>query len=238
MSGRMVGQVLAAMDEAKAVTVLRELAAACFVNAQTHYETAILLAENSYSPAAVALAVIGAEEFAKAIVYALAALLPDQRSLLGPETRWHELKHLIAAQAEGAQIENSEGFLITYQESGTWPSKRSQLEDMFRSLVRGGLLPLVGNPNEARDFYEDLQTELPESIPSPVLKNAALYVDLSTSGEVLTPARVDAKAAPEILGLEWFLEVFRALPRALKEDEAWKTFADYVCQSRGAAREL
>jgi AbiV family abortive infection protein len=61
---------------------LRAGAVACFTNAQELYEEANLLFEQARSPRSAALALIGAEEFAKAVVFTVAALLPEQRHCL------------------------------------------------------------------------------------------------------------------------------------------------------------
>jgi AbiV family abortive infection protein len=52
---------------------LRAGAVACFTNAQDLYEEAKLLFEKARSPRSIALALIGAEEFAKAVVLTIPA---------------------------------------------------------------------------------------------------------------------------------------------------------------------
>jgi hypothetical protein len=61
---------------------LRRGAVASFTNAQELYEEAKLLFEQGHPPRSVALALIGAEAFAKAVVLTVAALLPKQRRRL------------------------------------------------------------------------------------------------------------------------------------------------------------
>ncbi len=227
-----VGEILRAMGEAQSVAVLRELAAACFANAQSQHGAANLLAENGYDGAAVALAVIGVEEFAKAILYTAAALCPSEWDVLGPECRWHELKHLIAAAAEAAQIDQHEKWEFEADYSGSWPSKKKRLEDMLALLLGHGLAALRGDPQDAREFYKDLHAGDPEMPVTPELKNAGLYVDLAPSGRVLKPARVASEVRSEILGLEWFLETFGGLPELLREEEAWRQLAQSVGEAR------
>ena len=74
---------------------LREGAVACFANAQELYEEAKLLFVQAQSPRAVVLALIGQEEFAKAVVYTVAALLPEQRHRLPPKLGGHELRRFL-----------------------------------------------------------------------------------------------------------------------------------------------
>jgi AbiV family abortive infection protein len=59
--------------------VLRQAATACFRNAESHRGAALALFEKDFRAQAVALAAIGIEEFAKSILYAVAALVPEQR---------------------------------------------------------------------------------------------------------------------------------------------------------------
>jgi len=61
---------------------LRQIAAACFVNARELYDDACLLENHARYPRALVLAVIGAEEFVKAVAYTIAALNPSERARL------------------------------------------------------------------------------------------------------------------------------------------------------------
>ncbi len=227
-NGKRVGDVLVAMDEVKGVRLLREFATACFTNAQSHHDAANLLADDGYHGAAVALAVIGVEEFAKSILYTAAALRPSEWAVLGQELRIHELKHAIAGAAEGAQIESHEWWAVVASESGSWPSKKERLEDMFGSLLGQGLAWLLGDPGEAKRFYRQAQTKLTQLLVDTELKNAGLYVDLDPQGQVLTPARVEPQVQSMILELEWYLEVYGELLEVLREDEMWERFAQSV----------
>ena len=57
-----------------------------------------------------------------------------------------------------------------------------------------------------------------------------LYVDLDASGKVLSPTdRVEVSdARKSILGLEYFLEAYAALPIVARDDEGWRGFAEKV----------
>jgi AbiV family abortive infection protein len=82
---------------------LRQVAIACFVNAKDLYEDACLLGKHARYPRALILAVIGAEEFVKSVVYTIAALNPSEHVRLPPvlaELKSHNLKHLGACRRE------------------------------------------------------------------------------------------------------------------------------------------
>jgi AbiV family abortive infection protein len=117
--------------------MLRQAAAACFKNAQSHYEAAKLLVKHDYSSQAVALAVIGVEEFAKALVYAVAALMLSQRKDLPDKIGNHHLKHRVASLAAGARAMLSEGLA----EGGYSRQERLALYPRFSARADGpGLL--------------------------------------------------------------------------------------------------
>lgn len=190
MRSESTGSILGRMDEAKSAFVLRSLAAACFANAQSLYEDARLLYTENRVHGAYALAVIGLEEVAKAVLYTVAALRPSERGMLGPETRWHEVKHLVTAYAEHAQIVVADSWLVAEQESGMRVPQRARIEDLFNVLWRWGVAGLLEEPQQAKAFYARLQQKFPDQLQKPELKNASLYVDLLPTGEVVTPERV------------------------------------------------
>ena len=222
---------------------LRSAAAHCFTIAQALYEEAKVLYESDRYPRAAALAVIGAEEFGKAIVYTVAALLPEQRDLLPDGLTVHELKHRICDLAEAAQIMSKEGW-----EAMGYPwSPVARLSDLFVSLAERGLGSLL-DTKEARKYYEERRKRDDEwqrrrekfqahpekdwglAFREPDLKNAALYVDLAESGKVLSPSdRVDEQCATvAVLGLEWFLEQYANLSSVISDDQSWQDFAGEV----------
>jgi AbiV family abortive infection protein len=222
---------------------LRSAAANCYMNAQALYEEAGILYQEQRYPRASALAVIGAEEFGKAIVYVVAALLPDQRHLLPSTLDGHELKHRICDLAEAAQIVNKDG----WDAAGCPSSPVGRLTDLFVPLAERGLASFL-DKNEARQFYTELRTRHKElqrewstfqtesktdwSLASrePDLKNAALYVDLDPTGKVLSPMdRVDDRCARiSILGLGWFLDEYAKLSAVISDNSEWQKFADEV----------
>jgi hypothetical protein len=110
---------------------LRAGAVACFTNAQELCEEANLLFEQARFPRSVALALIGVEEFAKAVIFTVAALLPQQRHHLPAKLNGHELKDHICGLADGLVCAYEEGWAI----EGTPPSAR--LGDLFKELARG-----------------------------------------------------------------------------------------------------
>ena len=99
----------------------RMAAVAALTNANELCAEAKLLAENEHNSRAAALAVIGLEEFAKAVAYALAAIYPEQSSEIRQRLLNHDVKHWIADTFEGAQIVTEEWPLILFQETGSWP---------------------------------------------------------------------------------------------------------------------
>lgn len=217
--------------------VLRQAALACYENAESLHEEAKLLAEHGFAARAVALAIIGLEEFAKATVYTLAALHPHEREVLLaklPTLNVHEVKHLIAGAAEYAQIVSREYVAVLEQESGESMSPDGYLATLFGELSERGLAHLIGTRSDARAYYRELTERLeaeearfpgPRYIPDVESKNAALYVDLTPDGELLTPDRVEPYVGREILGLEWFFSQYGVLPQILKDDARWERFA-------------
>jgi AbiV family abortive infection protein len=222
---------------------LRSLAAHCFTNAQKLYDDAKILYDHHRFPSAAALAVIGAEEFGKAIVFTTAALLPEQRHLLPPTLNNHELKHRVCSFAEAAKIMNEDYWAAI----GRPDSALARLTDLFVPLVEHGLANCL-NQKEAREYYARLrnrdhewrqhrekfetQSEKDWGLPfrEPDLKNAALYVDLDTDGRVLIPTnRVDEQSAKQVLeSLEWFLKQYAELSSVVSGEQSWQDFANEV----------
>jgi|RhiMetdeSRZDD1v2_1073273.scaffolds.fasta_scaffold64246_3 AbiV family abortive infection protein len=225
---------------------LRAGAMACFTNAQELYEEAKLLYEHAQSPRSVVLALIGAEEFAKAVVYTVAALLPKQRHLLPPTLDSHPLKHHICMLAEAAQIRNTK----------RWgrKAKDGDISDYFRELARWGLDSVLDD-KKAKQYYRELRHEIEEDNQSlrqvnpesegifrgftePDLKEAALYVELEESGEVNSPsARVsEHHVVTSINALLYYLEEYAALPTVVEDDQCWRDFAERVRNGLSEAR--
>ena len=211
----------------------RRAALAAFENARSLHEEAVCLVENGYPARAVALAVIGLEELAKAIVYTMGALLPAERRMLMDRMRVlgdHKAKHLIALAAEVAQISTADAIAALRQATGEPVVGHDFLVILFRELVRQGVSKLVGNREQAVTFYREFSDTRPSDptlIHETQLKNAALYVDLTAAGEVLTPERTHS-AAGQVLGLRWFFAQYGWLPHALTDDLEWKRFAAAV----------
>ncbi len=219
---------------------LRKAAAGCFDNAESHCGAARVLFESRFNCQAVALATIGVEEFAKSLVYAVAALMPNQRTDIPPRIDGHYAKHRVALWAEGSQIMLSEGFAVFAQESGHPYPMEDRLAEYLGDLSRIGVRELVGasraehreRDKSARQEYEALEREFPGSLTGPSMKNAALYVDVA-DGRVLIPDRVSEEAAGQINELRWFLKEFVALSDVLSSDQAWDAFASRVRRDHG-----
>lgn len=209
---------------------LKAAALACRENAESLSAEAKLLADNDHGARAVALAVLGLEEFAKVIGYTVAALSQEPSHVLIKKLRhltYHEVKHLLAQSSEYAQIVTEDWADGVEWQTGFRPSIHEQFVARFRQLARGGLGALLEAPREARAFFK-----MPVSsatggndidVPfGPDMKNAALYVDVTPDGQVKTPSRVAGWATSEILGLDWFLEQYADLVYVLKDDAGWK----------------
>ena len=126
--------------------LLRRAALASINNALSLHESATLLAQNGKAPAAAALAIIGEEEFAKAILFTIAAAVPEQRPLLEARLKdlnEHNVKHVLTGMVEGAQEVNSEGWAVARQESGYPISAEDALGDMFETLAGSGIDELI-----------------------------------------------------------------------------------------------
>jgi len=175
------------------------------------------------------LAIIGLEEFAKAITYTLAALLPAKRDSLIKELANHFVKHLIAGSAEAAEIETEDYRLVLSQNCGFPLSAEERLGILFRWLVQHDVSSIAVDTKGAKTFFDSLRTQGSHILPEPHLKNAALYVDIGSGGEVLTPNRAEYQAESEILGFEWFLDIYQALPKVLEDDGTWGSFAARIC---------
>jgi AbiV family abortive infection protein len=135
---------------------LRAGAVACFTNAQELYEEAKLLHEQAQSPRSVALALNGQEEFAKAVVFTVAALLPEQRHHLPYRLDGHELKHQICTLADYAQIVNNKGWNVAAEYGGT--TSMSRLGYLFVVLASMGLANML-DAKGAKQFYRKLRHE-------------------------------------------------------------------------------
>ena len=81
----------------------RMVAAAALTNANELSAEAKLLAENGHNSRAAALAVIGLEEFAKAVACTVAAIFPEQSNDLWSRLSDHNVKQWIAEIFEGVE---------------------------------------------------------------------------------------------------------------------------------------
>lgn len=214
--------------------LLRQAALASIKNALSQHESATLLAQHGKAPAAAALAIIGEEEFAKAVLFTIAAAVPEQRQVLEArlrDLREHNVKHILTGMVDGAQIINSEGWAVARQE-GYPVSAEEKLTDMFETLVSSGIDGLITTRETARTFYADIRKSLglpwrEHLLPNDPskLKEVALYVDI-VDGKLSTPDRIGGREAEsQIRGLEYFLGYFHALPSVLEDDEQWAQFA-------------
>jgi hypothetical protein len=204
-------------------------AAAAFANAKELCAEAKLLVENDHRSRATALAVIGLEEFAKGVAYAVAAVFPEQDNGIRKLLRQHEVKHWIADTFEGAQIVVTDEWpLVVFQETGSWPPAEEVLRNIFVELSKRGLGDLIPSQADAEKYRKKMKLENKEHIWTQDIKNAALYVDISGNGEVLLPDRVERYTNSEINGLARYLGDIRLLVDILSDDKKWTRFAEDV----------
>jgi hypothetical protein len=211
---------------------LRQVAVACFVNAQGLYEDACLLGKHARYPRVLVLAVIGAEEFVKAVAYTIAALNPSERARLSTfrkALRYHDCKHLADALIEGVFIESKEGVDCEADLAGFPVTPGSYVRETLCALVRSGLHGLLRSEKEAQDHAQALNDIIPDSAPS-LTKNRGLYVELNGEG-LSTPSQLgEQEARSAVLALEWSLEAFHDLPSLLEDDRQWVPFAKTIRQ--------
>lgn len=215
---------------------LRQVALACWENAASLSTEAKLLTENGYEPRAVALTILGLEEFAKAIAYTVATLSNEPQANLLEKLRHlthHEVKHLLANSAEYVQIITEDWNDGIEWQTGFRPSPEQLLAAMFQQLARSGIGGLIDHHASAKAFLEAAKPtaifEDDEMPFGPDLKNAALYVDLTPDGRIKLPDAVRTRAESEILSLDWFLGEYQMLPRVLGDDSAWNHFRAAAC---------
>jgi hypothetical protein len=109
-----------------------------------------------------------------------------------------------------------------------WPSSQQVLADIFVELSRNGLSGVVPNDQQAKEHRKKSKFENDQYIATPFIKDAAFYVDISPTGEVLSPSRVESFTNAEIGGLEWYLDNSSTLREVLSDDPVWERFSDGV----------
>lgn len=205
--------------------ILRKAALAALLNAQDLYDEAKFLAQADYLARAAALAVIGMEECAKAVVYVNAAIFPDKSAHILKELTRHDMKHLISAEFEGAEIVTHEWAQILSQQTGLDVSREDRLVDIISEFSAIYTSDKVRSAkNQARDHHEMMKPENAKSLSTPYVKNAALYVDISSAEEILVPERVSKYGHREIIGLKWNLDELYVLKEILSADNRWDSF--------------
>ena len=147
---------------------LRAAALACWENAESLSAEAKLLGDHQYGARAVALAILGLEEFAKAIGYTVAALSREPRDVLVRKLRHltsHEVKHLVAWTAEYAQIVTQDWIDGVEWQTGYRPSAEGRFAAQLSHLAQGGLGYFLEEPREARTFFKT-RREMKRTTPS------------------------------------------------------------------------
>jgi AbiV family abortive infection protein len=195
---------------------LRAAAIAAFRRSIELREDAEVLAAQTRYATGVALAVLGIEELAKAIIWTVAAVLPDDRSRLSVRLDQHALKHYVAMLAEWSPIEAEDDHLTALE----------RLAHTCHRLGDIGLARLT-DPREPRRYFQDLKDLVERhSTESLILdhewKNVALYVDI-VNDRVVTPARADGETYRHFsVYLRFLHSTYSALPEALDDARAWE----------------
>jgi hypothetical protein len=123
------------------------------------------------------------------------------------------------------------------------PEADAILLEIFRTLSKsdwGSFIPTKkAAKSAAKKDQETLNDPKIHALPTDYIttafiKNAALYVDLSEKGEVLSPNRIDGNTQAEIGGLAWSLRRSDPLIGILSNEEKWKWFAKHIRQTPGA----
>ncbi len=234
--------VTIAMTSAK---TFRMADVAALTNANELCAEANLLAENEHASRAAGLAVIGLEEFAKAVACTVAAIFPEQSHDLWNRLNDHNVKQWIVQTFDGVESEVQYGIDGISWESGVYSQLETEevLLEIFRTLSKsdwGSFIPTKKAAKyAAKKDQESLNDPKIHALPTDYIttafiKNAALYVDLSEKGEVLSPNRIDGNTQAEIGGLAWSLRRSDPLIGILSNEEKWKWFAKNVRQTPGA----
>jgi AbiV family abortive infection protein len=147
-------------------------AAAALTNASELCAEAELLAKNGHNSRAAVLAVIGLEEFAVSVAYTAAAIFPGQSSGLRDRLNDHNVKHWIAAAFDGPEI-------VTSDKESLRNTFRELLKSRWGSFVLTKVLAKEAT-KKSQELLNDPQLHVltTELITTPLIKNAALYMDI------------------------------------------------------------
>ncbi len=218
---------------------------ASLMNASELCAEAELLAENGHNSRAAALAVIGLEEFAKAVACTLAAIFPEESDDLWNRLNDHNVKQWIVQTFDGVECQVEAEIDGIRWESGVYSPLAAEvvLLEIFRALSKSSWGRFVPTRKAAKSAAKKDQELLNDSqihalpisyITTAFIKNAALYLDLSEESEVLAPSRVDRYTKAEIGGLAWSLRRSDPLINILSNEEKWEWFAKHIRQTPGA----
>ena len=109
------------------------------------------------------------------------------------------------------------------------PSQEENLAEVLGRLVRS--TPddsIVPTPKEAKDFSKEMTSPHGDFLPTQAVKNAGLYVDISSTGDVRVPSRAETFASSERYDLEWYLECLEPLSAILLDNAKWTRFAKQI----------
>ena len=195
---------------------LRTAAVECYRNATNLHRSAEILYRAHRLEHALALARIGIEEFAKLVVYTVAALCPGDRDRVRGKIGGHHTKSWVFSQVRDCMMklrQTERGFTLV---------------ECFTDLAKLGLSGLLLTDREAREQY----VQRNEGRLNPAeLKDDALYVDLTVDGTLRVPravGRLGFFAELYVALLSNHLRQFAELPDWLTNDHDWNAFANGV----------
>jgi len=213
----------------RAEDALRAGAVAAFTQAQALSQEAQRLAAPAQAPRAAALALLGAEAFAHAVLCTVAALVPAHRHALPGRRADPALTQHICTMAAVAQ--RMARTLWTVASAFGSPTALSRLGALFATLAEWGPDGLL-NPAAARAYDSARpRTHAEDQRDGPPLRaQPAPNRDLAARGQGMSPPpQVDpSEARARIGGLACVLAAYALLPTVVGDDQRWRAFAARV----------
>jgi hypothetical protein len=170
----------------------------------------------------------------------------------------HDVKHVISNTVDGLVAWMSEGIEAFESTCGFSFGPEERFREFLLSLACTGLKELIPSREEAKAYTKNLLNDFKENqdqlksyldqFPevreklslTPVRskrKERGLYVDIDGQGNIHNPSSLhDNHARDEIFDLEWFLETFDLLPKALEDDNHWRSLTQRI-RSKITARD-
>jgi AbiV family abortive infection protein len=194
---------------------LREAAAESYFNARNLHAAAATLERHGHKPQALALAIIGFEELAKAAAYVHSAVRSDFSLATPRALRDHRAKHLVALKAAVAAFGIGDPAEGTAWDTGFRPTREHKVFFLLHLCSDALSGPLLAGDDEGFGLQKAR------------LKEAALYVDL-TSGSLRLPTSTAAVSSVHLDQLGWLLDRCSCLSDLVRNDVEWDEIASAV----------